>query len=170
MKFSQIVVTLSLVLCAFTTSLAQAYPWPGNGEGQNQPGFPGQQGPAFPDQNYGRVEYYKAQQLTAALYQAVLFRQPDTQGGTETINIVMQQGFYGYLNSATTMPDSPEFQQNIYYRYDAYNIVTNFYRALLGREPDQSAQGYVQQVQSGNVGWVTRAIVSSPEFRRRWGI
>ena len=146
----------------------------GGGPGGHFPG-PGFPGPGFPPPPppppvWGGISYQKAQSLTNVLYQAVLFRNPDQQGGSQTVNIIMQQGYQGFINSASSMPNSPEFIQNIYYRYSAYDIVGNFYRVFLGRQMDPGAQGWIQLVQQGNVSQAVQGIVTSQEFRQRWGL
>ncbi len=137
--------------------------------GRGGPGDFGRGPRPMPPMGYG-IDAYRASQITQALYRAILFRNVDPSGMQSNTWTISQGGYEGVRQAARGLVDSPEFQQNIWPRFNAPQIAVNLYQGLLGRQPDPGGfRNSVDQLQYGNIEGVVDGMVTSPEFRQRFG-
>jgi len=81
----------------------------------------------------GPVEPEKAKGAVHALYQAVLWRAPDDQGGAEATQKMSEDGWEAYLRNARGMIRSPEFLQEVEPNHTPVQIINHMYGVYFGR-------------------------------------
>ena len=117
----------------------------------------------------------QAEDLTRALYRAILLREPDT-GAQGTINNIRRDGYEGLVRSAIGIANSEESLVRIYQQggmtYE--KRLAALYRDLLGLEPSQveSAQwnSDLQRLSNGQIASVVEGILRSDRFSSRYAL
>jgi hypothetical protein len=102
-------------------------------------------------------------------YQDLLDREPDQAGLREYRRRMIDDG-WGEAEVREAIRRSPEYRErNTMTRERAEEIVRRAYQAVLGREPDAGASGYVDRVlrQRWSLQDVERELRRSPEYRNR---
>ncbi len=102
-------------------------------------------------------------------YQDVLGRDPDEGGLRQYRSRIIDDG-WTEEQVRNSLRNSPEYRErSTMTRAKAEDIVRRAYRAVLNRDPDAGAEGYVARVMRDN--WsqedVERELRKSPEFRNR---
>lgn len=117
----------------------------------------------------------QAEDLTRALYRAILLREPDT-GAQGTINNIRRDGYEGLVRSAIGIANSEESLVRIYQQggmtYE--KRLAALYRDLLGLEPSQveSTQwnSDLQRLSNGQIASVVEGILRSDRFSSRYAL
>ena len=102
-------------------------------------------------------------------YQDVLHRDPDEAGLRQYRSRIIDDG-WNEEQVRNSLRSSPEYRERVTMtRAKAEDIVRRAYRAVLNRDPDAGAQGYINSVMRDN--WsqqdVERELRRSDEFRNR---
>lgn len=110
---------------------------------------------------YSRAD---AEVISKRLYRAILGREADTEGLNVTINEVMRANLPA---QAQSMFDSSEFK-NTQSGKSSSDLLAQFYRGLLDRNPDQSGiDAFMPRMDRRNYVNVIAEMVRSPEFQSK---
>jgi hypothetical protein len=134
------------------------------GSGYGRPGRPGN----------GDWSNDRARDLTRALYQGILMREPDpdSRGTTDAIR---NGGYNALINEAINIANSRESRYEIPgRRVTPEDRLEAMYRSLLGLSPQQADsktwRSDLQLVGIGQIGRVVEGIVRSDRFRSHYGL
>ncbi len=73
-----------------------------------------------------------------ALYRAVLWRDPDPDGGRNATNLFSSIGWSTYIENSRKMISSPEFEEKIVPNHETISIINRIYSVFLGRCPKET--------------------------------
>jgi len=117
----------------------------------------------------------RAQEITGALYHAILMRDPD-EGSRPFANTILNNGYNGLLDAATRIANSDESRIRLYEKKGVCyeQRLLSLYRFLIGVTGEdigrQQWDADLQRMRNGQLDQVVRALVSSDKFRRRFSI
>lgn len=123
----------------------------------------------------GSTTARRAEELTRALYQAILLRDPD-QGARGTIDAIERGGYDALVRAAIDIANSDESRFRLYEQSGVTNErrLTALYKNLLGLDPSQVDRSVwvndLQQLSNGQIANVVDEIVRSERFRSRYSL
>lgn len=106
--------------------------------------------------------------LINLLYEAILFRAPETVGLDYYQPMIQARGLQALVQVAQGMILSSEWNTLIRPQHSDEEVVRQLYRILLGREPDQGGlQWWTQMMHNNQYKAVVSGFINSQEFKRR---
>lgn len=95
-----------------------------------------------------------------ALYRAVLWRDPDRDGGLNAMNLFSTIGWSTYIENSRNMISSPEFEERILPNHDTASIVRRIYSVFLGRCPTEAElEMDFERFENREPGQITEAVL-----------
>lgn len=114
---------------------------------------------------YHHLPRYSAENIVNAAYEVLLGRSPDEEGRSAYVQRLTKGGDLKEIFKSIL--ESDEFFNNFISLRSAH-FVAEVYQGILGREPDEGAAGFVDQVKdSADLTRVLSEIAASDEFWRR---
>ena len=83
--------------------------------------------------NWNKVTQEQAANAVDALYNAILWRKPDTAGGTKAIDKFTSEGWANFVGAAKGMITSREFSSRIVPKHSTQSIIHRMYAVFLKR-------------------------------------
>src|SRR5690349_20843471 len=123
----------------------------------------------------GTTTTRRAEELTRALYQAILLRDPD-QGARGTTDSIARGGYDAVVQAAVDIANSDESRVRLYEQSGMTNEkrLIALYKNLLGLDPSQVDRDVwfndLQQLGNGQIANVVDEIVRSERFRSRYSL
>jgi hypothetical protein len=116
----------------------------------------------------------RARDLTRALYQGILMREPDPSA-SGTTDAIRNGGYNALINEAVNIANSKESRFEIPSRRVPYEQrLEAMYQSLLGLSPQQADPGTwrsdLRMLSEGQIARVVEGIVRSDRFRSRYGL
>jgi hypothetical protein len=135
-----------------------------------------QQGSGYGRPGYGGNGWSndRARDLTRALYQGILMREPDPSA-SGTTDAIRNGGYNALINEAVNIANSKESRFEIPSRRVPYEQrLEAMYQSLLGLSPQQADPGTwrsdLRMLSEGQIARVVEGIVRSDRFRSRYGL
>jgi hypothetical protein len=128
-----------------------------------------------PEAASGQAAYWsnsRARDLTRALYEGILMREPDSGAGN-TIRAIQRGGYEALVDAAVDLADSDESRIQVYEREGVCNQqrLLAIYKNLLGITASQIGRSRwdadLRRLNNGDVAQVVEDIVRSERFRSR---
>lgn len=95
-----------------------------------------------------------------ALYRAILWREPDIDGGNAATHYFSHIGWSTYIENAKNMITSPEFESEVAPKYDAISIINRIYSVFLSRCPSRDElAGHLMDIERNEPGQITTAVL-----------
>lgn len=95
-----------------------------------------------------------------ALYRAVLWRDPDPDGGQNATNLFSSIGWSTYIENSRNMISSPEFEERIIPNHDTVSIINRIYSVFLGRCPKESElTTHFEHLENNEPGQITETVL-----------
>ncbi|HSK75384.1 MAG TPA: hypothetical protein VLQ45_02920 [Thermoanaerobaculia bacterium] len=117
----------------------------------------------------------RAEELTRALYRAILMREPD-QGARNTISNIQRGGYNALVQAAVGIADSDESRIRIYEKEGVCNEkrLLSLYKNLLGVESSRIDRRQwdadLRRMNNGEIARVVEDMVRSDRFRSRYSL
>ncbi|HSK76972.1 MAG TPA: hypothetical protein VLQ45_10980, partial [Thermoanaerobaculia bacterium] len=117
----------------------------------------------------------RAEELTRALYRAILMRKPD-QGARNTISNIQRGGYNALVQAAVGIADSDESRIRIYEKEGVCNEkrLLSLYKNLLGVESTRIDRRQwdadLRRLNNGELARVVEDMVRSERFRSRYSL
>lgn len=103
----------------------------------------------------------KAKNAVNALYQAVLWRQPDTGGGEAATTKFSEDGWREYMDNARSMVRSQEFLKEIEPNHSSAEIINHMYAVYMGRcSFPNEMNTHIRTLSSDGPGAIIASIIS----------
>lgn len=131
-----------------------------------------------PEGTSGQAGYWssdRARDLTRALYQGILMREPDTDANG-TIRSIQRGGYEALVDAAVNIADSDESRIRVYEREGVCNQqrLLAIYKNLLGLSASQISRSRwdadLRRLNNGDIAQVVEDIVRSDRFRSRYDV